>query len=189
MSFANDNETTDDGQMNVNLCERSRGSPFPNNGAVPNDNIPVSAPSRANNDIRKYYELSKKPVAGGAWLSKPEIPNVSELLSGKAGFTHSEDQVLVDVESAIRPHKVEGAYDDNEDYLGTTYELLREDTLRPLRKALDEIRAAPFKDEAEYNDQSIGIYDPVYIKGLVFSPRGLATRVAFSLSRVKKRIR
>lgn len=43
--------------------------------------------------------------------------------------------------------------------------------------------------ESEYANQSIGIYDPVYIRSLVFSPRGLATRVAFSLSRVRKLIR
>jgi helicase required for RNAi-mediated heterochromatin assembly 1 len=84
---------------------------------------------------------------------------------------------------------VEGAYENTEEYLGTTYELLREDSIRPLREAVVEVRKEPFKDEAEYGNNSLGIYEPVYITSLVWSPRGLATRVAFSLSRVKKHIK
>jgi helicase required for RNAi-mediated heterochromatin assembly 1 len=118
----------------------------------------------------------------------PEIPNPSEILRAKSDFKNGND-ALIEVDEGIRPHRSEGAYEGNEDYLRTKYELLREDAVRPLREAIDEVRADPWKDEAEYSNQSIGIYDPVYITSLVFSPRGLATRVAFSLGRVKKFIR
>ncbi|CAN9458742.1 unnamed protein product [Alternaria alternata] len=176
------------GELNASLTERFRSMPFnaSRNVSVPHDDIPMSEPFRVNNDIREYFELAKKPVTGGAWLHMPEIPNPSEVLCEKS---ESNDEALIEVDERIRPHKPKGAYDDNEDYLRTNYELLREDAVRPLREAIDEVRADPFKNEAEYRNQSIGVYDPVYITSLVFSPRGLATRVAFSLSRVKKYIR
>lgn len=87
-----------------------------------------------------------------------------------------------------RPKKIEGPYDNTEDYLRTEYELLREDALRPLREVVAEVRKDPYKEEARY-EKNVGIYEPVYITALVFSPRGLATRMAFSMSRVKKYIR
>jgi helicase required for RNAi-mediated heterochromatin assembly 1 len=182
---------TTDGEVNAHLTERfgRSSAPFEGNSGVPHDDIPTSAPSRINNDIRKYFELAKKPVTAGAWIDKPEIPTSSEILPREKHTFQSSDQALIDIGDNIRPHKPEGAYENNDDYLGTKYELLREDALRPLREAVAEVRKSPFKDEAEYENKSIGIYDPVYITSLVFSPRGLATRVAFSLSRVKKHIR
>jgi helicase required for RNAi-mediated heterochromatin assembly 1 len=185
MRFAN---PTAEGEMNAGLSERFRSTLSFDNSLVPNDNIPTSHPTRVNNAIREYFQLAKKPVTGGAWLDRPEIPSPAEVLREKPR-TVGSTKALIEVDEGIRPHKPEGAYEDNEDYLRTKYELLREDAVRPLRETLDEIRADPFKDEAEYSNQSIGIYDPVYITSLVFSPRGLATRVAFSLGRVKKRIR
>jgi helicase required for RNAi-mediated heterochromatin assembly 1 len=179
---------TTDGEMNADLSERFRGAPAFKNTSVPNDDIPTSGPSRVNNDIREYFQLAKKPVNGGAWLDKPEVPSPSEVLREQPAFRNS-NEALIEVDESIRPHKIKGAYEDNEDYLRTKYELLREDAVRPLREAIDEIRADPFKDESEYSNQSIGIYDPVYIHSLVFSPRGIATRMAFSLGRVKKHIR
>lgn len=179
-----------DGEVNTHLHERFGSAPsFRNNNLVLDDDVPTSRPSPVNNDIREYYALSKKPVTGGTWLDKPEIPGSSEILREKPMFKSPTSQALIEVEESARPHKIEGGYENNEDYLRTKYELFREDAIRPLREAIDEVRAEPFKDEAEYKNQSIGIYDPVYITSLVFSPRGLATRVAFSLSRVKKHIR
>jgi helicase required for RNAi-mediated heterochromatin assembly 1 len=173
-----------DGEMNANLTERFHGMP---SSSVPHDDIPRSAPTRPNNDIREYFQLAKEPVAGGVWLDKPEIPSPSEVLRAESNLKNSH--LLIDIDDTIRPHKPEGAYEDNEDYLRTKYEILREDSVRSLREIIDEVRADPFKDEAEYSNQSIGIYDPVYITSLIFSPRGMATRVAFSLGRVKKYIK
>lgn len=174
------------GEVSTHLAERFGRASLHHGKFVPNDNIPTAGPSHVNNDIRKYYELAKKPVTGGAWLDKPEIPSPSEVLPKTQIYAQES---LIEVSDSLRPHKVEGAYESNDEYLGTTYELLREDAIRPLRKAIAEIRKDPYRNEAEYGNNSIGIYEPVYITSLVFSTRGLATRVAFSLSRVRKHIR
>jgi helicase required for RNAi-mediated heterochromatin assembly 1 len=90
----------------------------------------------------------------------------------------------------LRPNKVEGEYQDNQEYLSTQYDLLREDAVRPIREAVAEVRKDSSRDELDYPQSSgIGIYEPTYITSVVFSPRGLAARVAFSLGRVKKYIR
>jgi helicase required for RNAi-mediated heterochromatin assembly 1 len=178
------------GELNAHVTERFGRTSFRDNSAVPNDNIPSSGNSRVNNDIREYFQLAKKPVTAGSWIDKPEIPDPSEILPlKKPDHICSKRQPLVEVGETLRPHRGEGAYGSNEEYLGTKYELLKEDAIRPLREAVEEFRQSPYKDEAEYGNNSLGIYEPVYITHLVFSPRGLATRVAFSLSRVKKHIR
>ncbi|KAI4931842.1 uncharacterized protein J4E92_003738 [Alternaria infectoria] len=180
----------EDQEVNADLTERFRGMPssFSEPNYIPHDDIPRSGRPRPNNDIREYFELAKLQVAGGSWLDKPEIPSPSEISRPESDIKNG-NEALIEVDETIRPHKPEGAYKDEEEYLGTKYDILREDAVRSLREIIGEVRAEPFKDEAEYSDQSIGIYDPVYITSLVFSPRGLATRVAFSLSRVKKHIR
>ncbi|KAF2134773.1 P-loop containing nucleoside triphosphate hydrolase protein [Dothidotthia symphoricarpi CBS 119687] len=179
----------DDGQMNAHIHERFGDLSFRDGGAhVPNDNIPTSGPSRANNDIRQYFELARKPVAGGAWLDKPEIPSPAEIMPERKHDFSTGHQNLIDIDG-LRPHRVKGAYESNEEYLSTKYELMREDCIRDFRECVEEVRVDPYKLESEYTNQSIGIYDPVYIRSLIFSPRGLATRVAFSLSRVKKHVR
>ncbi|CBY02164.1 similar to helicase required for RNAi-mediated heterochromatin assembly 1 [Plenodomus lingam JN3] len=175
----------DDGEVNAHLHER-----FGSGNMIPHDDIPTSAGPHENDDIQNYFKLAEKEVIGaGEWLDKPEIPTSSEILRKQTGFRSIESENLIEVDENIQPHKVEGPYERNEHYLRTKYELFREDAVRPLRETIDVVRADPFKDEAEYGNNNIGIYDPVYITSLVFSPRGLATRVAFSLSRVKKQIR
>jgi helicase required for RNAi-mediated heterochromatin assembly 1 len=138
-----------------------------------------------NNDLQEYFQ--EKPVSGGSWLRKPEIPVASEIMGDEDATRGSGS--IIDVSEELRPNKVEGPYDSNDEYLGTQYELLREDSIRPLREAVSKVRASPYLNESEYTGASIGLYEPVYITSIVFSPRGLATRVAFSLSRVKKYIR
>lgn len=182
--------TLPDGEMNAHLSERFGRMTVNNNSAVPHDGIPSSGPSRVNKDIREYYELAKKPVTAGSWIDKPEVPSPSEILpTAQSAFTASHSQKLIDVGESLRPHRADGPYTSNEEYLGTKYELLREDAIRPLREAIQEVRQSPYLDESEYTNKSIGIYEPVYITGIITSPRGLATRIAFSLSRVKKHIR
>lgn len=157
---------------------------------VPDDDVPEAGPSRSNGDVQKYYEIATKHVAGaGQWLEKPEIPHPGEILrEDRAGFAPTDMETLIPTEDKPQPKKIDGSYDNNEDYLRTEYELLREDALRPLSEVVAEVRKDPWKDEAKY-EKNVGIYEPVYITSFVFSPRGLATRVAFSMSRVKKHIR
>ena len=179
-----------DSECNAHLTERF-GNAVPRsrrNPQVPDDSVPESAPTKVNNDIRKYYETASKPVTGaGLWLDQPEIPHPHEILPEQPAFTTTEE-ALIGTDEGPRPKKLEGPYENTEDYLRTEYELLREDALRPLRQAVAEVRKDAWKDEVQY-DKGVSIYEPVYLTSLLFSPRVLATRVAFSMSRVKKYIR
>lgn len=179
-----------DGQYNAHLTERI-STTVARNPDILGSYIPESGPVRVNDDIRRYYEIASKPVAGaGPWLEMPEVPHASEILHVEHASNTIETLITIEDEPQPqpRPKRIEGPYDSTEDYLRTEYELLREDALRPLREAVTEVRKDPWRDEAKY-EKGVGIYEPVYITSLVFSPRGLATRVAFSLSRVKKYIR
>lgn len=130
------------------------------------ENVPLSVPSRMNNDIWKYTQQAAKPVAGsGTWLEKPELPNVSEIFSEHPpGFADEFDQVI-DIEEALRPNRVNGPYTSIEEYLGTQYDLLREDAIRPLREAVAEVRKDARRDELDFpHSSSVGIYEPVSCK-------------------------
>lgn len=189
--FRHSADTIVDDEYNAHFNERFRnaGPARWRNSQVPDDSIPEGVPARVNQDIRKYFEIASKPVPGaGTWLDKPEIPHSTEILRDEPTFDTIETLITTKGSEDPRPKKVDGPYDNIEDYLRTEYELLYEDALRPLREAVAEVRKEPYKEEAGY-EKSVGIYEPVYITSLVFSTRGLATRVAFSMSRVKKYIR
>ncbi|KAF2677402.1 P-loop containing nucleoside triphosphate hydrolase protein, partial [Lentithecium fluviatile CBS 122367] len=171
--------------MNSHIAERFSHDRYPDP-----ERVPLSAPLRTNNDIIEYFDNAKKTITrAGTWHSKSEIPLPSEILTPSApGFDFVEK--IIDLDDELRPNKVEGAYEDKEDYLRTHYELLREDAVRPLREAVAEVRKDPWRDELDYPpNANIGIYEPTYITSVVFSSRGLAVRVAFSLNRVKKFVR
>jgi helicase required for RNAi-mediated heterochromatin assembly 1 len=118
----------------------------------------MAGPLKSNEDIRKYFEDADKPVAGGNWLSKPEVPSPAELTTPQV--TGKKEQII-SLEDELRPNKIEGAYESNEEYLGTQYDLLREDAIRPLREAIEKVRGSPWLDESEYEGGGIGVYDPV----------------------------
>lgn len=180
--------TVEGEEMNAHLMERFGNSRIDDRFGTPDpDVVPISALTFVAH-IRQYFEDANKAVVGGQWIYKQEIPSSSEILPDTTIPTFGEK--IIDVTEELRSNKVEGAYENNEEYLGTQYDLLREDSIRPLREAVAHVRASPWLDEAEYpNSTNIGIYDPVYITSIVFSFRGLATRVAFSLGRVKKHVR
>ncbi|KAJ4290505.1 hypothetical protein N0V90_010722 [Kalmusia sp. IMI 367209] len=176
-------------EMNSHLTERFGALRSLDDRYPDPELVPLSSRSRTNNDISKYFQDASKPVVkAGAWIDKSEVPTSSEIITGSSGFTIGEQ--IIDFDEELRPNKVKGAYENNEEYLGTQYELLREDAIRPLRQAVEDVRKDPWKDETEYPPSSgIGIYEPVYLKGVQFSFRGLSAKVAISLSRVKKFIR
>ncbi|KAF2004085.1 hypothetical protein P154DRAFT_65985 [Amniculicola lignicola CBS 123094] len=181
---ASENDDVDSSEMNAHLTERFVGG---NGSRAYSDLARVPIGASRNLGIQEYFMATQTPVpAGGLWLQKPEIPTSSEILS-KPNANHIN---IIDVGEDIRPNKPEGSFESVDDYLGTHYNLLREDAIRPLREAVEQVRGAPFLDESEYlGGASIGVYDPVHITAIVFSNRGLAVRVAFSLSRVKKYVR
>ncbi|CAI6340817.1 unnamed protein product [Periconia digitata] len=184
-----------DQEMNPHLSERFTLPFRGRNDTHVKHPLGIAAPPlpSANKDIEEYFEDAETPVDGaGSWLDQPEIPLPADILQDVKSDFPDSSKPLVDIPKDIhpRPNKVEGAYNSREDYLQTHHDLLKEDTLGPLRDAVNQVREDPFLDESDYdNSASIGIYDPVYITGMVFSPRGLAVRVGFSLSRVKKFIR
>lgn len=123
---------------------------------------PLSKPSLINDDIWKYcQQAGKRVVEAGSWIDKPEVPSLSELLPNvPTGFTVGEQ--IIDLNEELRPNKVEGSYESKEEYLGTQYALLREDAIRPLRQAIQEVRKDPWRDESDYPPNiGIGIYEPV----------------------------
>ncbi|KAF4542629.1 Dead box helicase [Lasiodiplodia theobromae] len=147
-------------------------------------NISLAQPSLAEPSlalpyvIRKYVSDSNLPVNSESWLSRPEVPTTDEILDTQDVF---QDTVSVPV------NNVNGAWASKEEYLESHYELLREDTIRPLREALGRIRAKSWAKEEEYGN-TVGLYSNVHIVGFTFCHRGLAARLQFSLARTGKRI-
>jgi hypothetical protein len=72
--------------------------------------------AKFNNDIRDYFDAPKNPMIGGHWLNNPEVPSPAEIMDVSSGSGSDK----------IRPNKTEGGYSNNEDYLKTQYNLLRE---------------------------------------------------------------
>lgn len=178
-----------DDTVNSDLPERfgrAQLSSRPSRGAHRASTASTSAP--ASFDIEAYFRPPATTNSEAAWLQQPEFPLSSEVLDDERAQTTGDGE-LVDVGQGLHPYKVDGPYDDKDSYLRTMYELLREDTIRPLREIIRQVREDPHRDEQEYESTNIGIYDSVYIKALVFSNRGLATRISFSLNRVKKNIK
>jgi helicase required for RNAi-mediated heterochromatin assembly 1 len=150
--------------MNSHLTERFRAGRLHDDGCPDPDVAPLARPSRINNDIWKYCQDASKPVAkAGSWIDKPEIPTSIELLPNiPTSFTEGEQIIDFDEDVELRPNRVEGDYKSNEEYLGTQYDLLREDAIRPLRQAIEQVRKDPWREESDYPPSSgIGIYEPV----------------------------
>jgi len=57
---------------------------------------------------------------------------------------------------------IDGCYDSVDDYLGTHYELVREDTLAGLRAAVQHVQKNPLSDDT----REIAIYDHVSLPTL-----------------------
>jgi helicase required for RNAi-mediated heterochromatin assembly 1 len=102
----------------------------------------------ANEALRTYEHTSPitQPGPGTSWLSKPEVPTTSEILN-----------IAGDEFVDIPGNKIDGPWSSKEDYIGTHYELLREDAVAPLRDAVADVRENPrMKD-----DTNLCIYENV----------------------------
>ncbi|KAF2743089.1 hypothetical protein M011DRAFT_481047 [Sporormia fimetaria CBS 119925] len=174
------NDLDEDDEMNAHLTERFRGS-TPSNPDTITQQMDFPLGPRVSSEIQDYFREGPATVGGGDWIGKPELPLPAEINCASA---HAAE-TLVAVDTELPENKIEGPYDGKEDYLKTLYDLSREDATRPLRDAVALVKASPYLDEAEYGG-NVGLYEPVRITSIVYSPRGLATRVAFSLGRVKK---
>jgi helicase required for RNAi-mediated heterochromatin assembly 1 len=151
------------GEVNARLSERFSAS-FGRADDVPSPDPAcrlVNMIRKQNNDIRDYYDDSTITIPSGSWMTKPEIPDAEEISQIPYNADQPENQ-MVSLRDELQPNKAEGAYENKEQYLKTQYDLLREDSLRPLRKSVSAVRASPYLDEAEYpQDASIGLYEPV----------------------------
>ncbi|KAI9372575.1 P-loop containing nucleoside triphosphate hydrolase protein [Aspergillus egyptiacus] len=135
-----------------------------------------SQPITLFNDISDYFAEphadDPDTWASDTWTLKPEIPSSDEIFG--------TDEEFVD----LRTNKIEGPWESKDAYLKTHYELLREDSVAPLRDAV-----AIFRNDPDMCDnKSISIYEKVYVTALTFARRGLAFRVQFSTNRAGRNI-
>lgn len=148
--------------MNEHLAERFRG---PRRGHQPSNrsqHYQIEAtflPPKLNSKIREYYDDAAAPT-GQEWLLRSEIPGCAEIMDREDGSNTSSDVV------ELLPNKPIGPFASKEEYLHTHYDLLREDSLRPLREAVTAVRSKPSANEDVHNN-SIGIYE----KASHLSPR------------------
>ncbi|KAF2014622.1 P-loop containing nucleoside triphosphate hydrolase protein [Aaosphaeria arxii CBS 175.79] len=173
--------------MNAHLAERLGTAAHHHEGMANQATIG----SRPNNDIRDYFRGPREPRAPptSSWLEKPEIPTHSEFLP--QSHPASDAQRIIDVNDGPEPNKVKGPHQGKEDYLRSLYNLAREDAIRPLRDAIEQVRRSPWQDESDFDGASgsLGLYEPVYLTSIIAAGRGLGIRMAFSLGRAKKHIR
>lgn len=97
----------------------------------------------ANKDIQSYYD---QPCLEDSepWALKPEIPSEEEILGTDSGDT-------LDLE----PNNIDGPWISKEAYLRTHYNLLREDSVAPLRDAVAYVRERPHMMDSK----DVSIYD------------------------------
>ncbi|KKA19844.1 hypothetical protein T310_6168 [Rasamsonia emersonii CBS 393.64] len=130
----------------------------------------------ANKDIRKYV-LESYSAADEGWTSKPEIPASDEVM-GMSGDAEDEDVI------PLMPNQIAGPWPSREAYLSAHYELLREESLAPLRDAVAYVRENPLMMDSK----EVCIYEKVHIIGVTFAPKGVAARLQFSTARAGKNI-
>ena len=65
-------------------------------------------PQQLNANVRQYFEDSGKPVEGGSWLRRPEIPSSAEILDIEAEGSTSSGDVEVQVNRLKGPWDSKG---------------------------------------------------------------------------------
>ena len=129
--------------------------------------------------LEKYVHTE---VSGDApWLGAPEIPTEQEI----GWITNGQFEVP---KIQVKPNKLEGPFEDKDEYLETHAELIRNDSLCSLRFAVDEFRQHPDMVERD-SEVNTRIYENVYISGLTVARDGLALKIDFSTRRAERLIR
>ncbi|KAL2822192.1 P-loop containing nucleoside triphosphate hydrolase protein [Aspergillus cavernicola] len=139
-----------------------------------------TGPVAIANDISNYF--AEPPIddpdtdpdtwSSKPWTLKPELPTSDEILGAGEDFVD------------LRPNKLEGPWESKDAYLKAHYELLREDSVAPLRDAVAIVRNEPDMEDRK----NVSIYEKVYITGLTFARQGLGFRVRFSTYRAGRNI-
>ena len=137
----------------------------------PSDPLAIADAASAR-EIDRYVKHSLD--SEHAWTSRSEVPTSEEI----AG---DEDEIPISCNKLVDP------WASREEYLETQYQLLREDAVSPLRDAVSEMRAEPYIEEKN-SQENAAIYERVYMLEYVFAMKGLAVRIQFSLRRVGKKV-
>lgn len=105
-----------------------------------------------NPAIREYWKEAKSDGSTGseAWVSKPEIPSSEEILGTDLP---EDDEDCVE----LMPNHINGPWPSKESYLRAHYELLREDSVAPLRDAVAYVRDEP----RMMDSKTVSIYEKV----------------------------
>lgn len=162
--------------VNTHLVERFGKKPVKGHQAPCQDDCVRPPLARTSQLVQQYCRPRSTPEDG--WLSLPEFPSSAELLATSASEA-----------PALRPNIISGSFDSPGHYLQTHYDLLRYDSVQPLRRTISNVREHPNYVEKDHLERSLGIYDRVQIKGVTFSTMGLAVRVCFSTARSGRQIK
>ncbi|KAF3928016.1 hypothetical protein AA313_de0200928 [Arthrobotrys entomopaga] len=164
------NGNMENGEMNAHLSERilaaKRPDPKQNNKKdFFESNIP------RNRLVEKFERAPPLEVDGieDKWRKIPEVPTAAELLE----------------DLAIPTNEIGQPWDSVNDYLGTHYELLREDCFAPLREAVGRFRREPTMDD----ERDICVYENCHVIGTTFTHNlGICIKMNFSTNRARKKI-
>ena len=125
-------------------------SPLPDHTRLMN--MHIGNVVHVNPAIREYYNQARpgESAENEEWLLKPELPSSAEIL-GTDLPEYEEDRVQ------LMPNHIEGPWSSRNSYLRAHYELLREDSIAPLRDAVAYVR-----DEPQMMDsKEVSIYEKV----------------------------
>ncbi|KAF2431430.1 P-loop containing nucleoside triphosphate hydrolase protein [Tothia fuscella] len=176
----------EDIEMNTALQERFTPGKF-HKRDLRNDTMKQEVTKFRSNYIEQYLKDSSLPADPRSWLAAPEFPTPEEAQDV------NEPWMTVDPADGcvvMRGNQIKGARASKDEYLQAHYEMLREDTVRPLRETISWVKNNPDsrEDQRQFGG-NMGLYEKVKITAMTFSVRGLAIRVAFSLGKVGKNIR
>jgi helicase required for RNAi-mediated heterochromatin assembly 1 len=105
---------------------------------------------KLNRDIRNYAAAANRAGGTDEWNDKPEIPSTSEVL-GVNESSEADDIV------ELVPNQIQGQWPGTGAYLKAHYDLLREDTIAPLRDAVAYYRECIWMDDTS----TVSVYEKV----------------------------
>ena len=104
---------------------------------------------KLNKQVREYVYNDQIPTDAGIWITSREVPTSREI-GGHPGTTEG-DAV------SIPSNKIHKPWRTRESYFMSHYELLKEDTVAPLRGAVAKVK----NNKDKKDDQQICVYENV----------------------------
>ncbi|KAJ5035137.1 uncharacterized protein L3040_008396 [Drepanopeziza brunnea f. sp. 'multigermtubi'] len=130
--------------------------------------------------IRKTYAQN---AFAEAWRNLPEVPSSAEMMPAtttqkteEEWNAYQKDTVYNEV---LPENVVDGPWPSKEAYIGTHYQLHREDSIAMLRLSIAEVQ----QDPAMVDNQNTWVYTHVTVVGLQCARNGIASRIEFSTER------